>query len=235
MEKKPRTEQSNNLNRSKIRNIRDEIRIFRPKEDSKKDFNTFYKELDHKRKSKTPFVTSMVFILIILFAVIVYGLWLLKISLTGTSIFSGTKNDNQYLTTEVGNAISGKKTGDLINVEISEKELSEFIGVGGNDFPLKKSSLRIKPEAINISGRIGSSFFALPVTIKCLAKAEDGTLKIEIDNNNSGLAMFPKSLKDSLNTYFDDTISTYTSDIGRIKVEEVVLKDKKLILIGTAL
>lgn len=234
MEKKPKTDRFSDSDIRKVRSIRDEIRVFRPKDNGRKEFTNFYTELDRKKKSKIPFVVSMLFIFLLIFVAIVYGFWSLRVSLLGGSIFS-EKNDNAYLTAEVSNALNGKSSGDAVTIKISEKELIEFIGVGSENFPLKKSSLKIKSEAINISGRVGESFFSLPISIKCLAKAENGKLKIEPDKTGSGMAMMPSSIKNPLNEYFDETVGTYTSDIGRINVQEVVLKDGELILIGTAL
>lgn len=216
-------------------NLRRDIRIFQPEKEEKKDFQNFYTDLDRRRKSKASFVWSMITIFLILFSLLVYGFW----SLHKYSINSGMLKNNDeaetYLTDKVSESLASKKPGELVTVIISESELANFMGVGGPDFPLKKSSLEIKGDGIYISGRTGDGVLSLPVTIVAIPKADGGKLKIELSKASSGIVTLPLTLKNALNDYFENKVGTYTSDIGRIEVKEVVLKDKQMNLIGTAL
>jgi hypothetical protein len=170
-----------------------------------------------------------------LFVLMVYGLWNLRGSLSRQGIVSDGKNTDQYLTDQVVKELSDKTSGESVSIPITESELANFMGVGTADFPLKKSSLEIKNDGVYISGRTSDSFFSFPITIVAIPKAENGKLKIELSKASSGVAVLPQSIKDALNKYFDDQISTYTSDIGRIEVKEVVLKPHEIDLLGTAL
>lgn len=237
MEKKSRANLSSNSPGRKIDgiNLKRDIEIFRPGANDKKDFGNFYAELDKKRKSKKPFIWSMTLILLILFASIVYGLWTLRNSFQKNGIIVDSTKPETYLTDQVTQGLSGKKAGDSLTVPITEEELANFIGVGTSDFPIKKSTLEIKDDGIYISGRTGDSFLSFPVTIVASPSAENGKLKVELSKASSGVVTLPLSIKNALNDYFANKVDTYTSDIGRIEVKEVVLKNHTMTLIGTAL
>jgi uncharacterized protein YpmS len=237
MEKKSKANLSNNSRGRKIDgiNIKRDIEIFRPGKKNEKDFDNFYTELDKKRKSKKPFIWSMAFVLLIFFLLVVYGLWAVRNSFQKNGIIADNAKQQTYLTEQVAEGLSGKKTGDSLTVPITEEELANFIGVGTNDFPIKKSTLEIKDDGIYISGRTGDSFFSFPVTIVANPSAENGKLKVELSKASSGIVTLPLSIKNALNDYFANKVDMYTSDIGRIEVKEVVLKNHTMTLIGTAL
>lgn len=237
MEKKSKANPSNNFYGRKVNgiNLRKEIEIFRPEPKDKKDFGNFYNDLDKRRKSKRPVIIFMTLLLIALFALIIFGLWSLRNSFQKTGIIADKGQSESYLTDQVKTSLANTKTGDNVTVQITEVELANFIGVGTADFPIKKSTLLIKDDGIYISGRTGDSFLSFPVTIVAIPKAEAGKLKIELSKASTGMVTLPLSIKNALNDYFTDTLSTYTSDIGRIDVKEVVLKNQMMNLIGTAL
>lgn len=237
MVKKSKANPSNNFYGRKVDgiNLRKEIEIFRPEAKDKQDFGNFYNELDKKRRSKKPIIILMAFLLAGIFVLAILGLKSLRNSFQKSGIIADSSTMQPYLTDEITKGLSGTKTGDSITIQISEAELADFIGVGTADFPIKKSSLLIKDDGIYISGRTGDSFLSLPVTIVAIPKAEAGKLKVELSKASTGMVTLPLSIKNALNDYFSNTLSTYTSDIGRIDVKEVVLKNQKMNLIGTAL
>lgn len=232
MEKNSKTNRHNKSNDPKLKR---EIEIFRPDNTGKKDFDNFYTELDRRRKSKRPFVWFMAILLFTLFVTIVYGLWIARNSFQKNGIIADENKQESYLTDKVADGLSSSKAGDSLTISITEDELANFIGVGTADFPIKKSSLKIKPDGIYISGKMGDSFLSMPVTVVAIPKAENGKLKIELSKATSGIVTLPLTLKNALNDYFGNQVDTYTSDIGRIEVKEVVLKDRIMNLIGTAI
>lgn len=208
-------------------------------ESGKKDdnFKDFYSVKEKNKERRSCCSLPMLFIvLFLIFVFLVGGLWFIKnYSKTGFEYFKKTdttQSENQSLFTRIDDDVKNYSDGEEIKIIITEKELEGYFGVKDAAFPLKRASLKIIPEGIEITGRTNDSFFSLPISIIAKPKAENGKFKIELDTVNSGFISLPDTIKSELNVYVDEVVNKKMSVVNNFEFTDIKVRKGEMELTG---
>jgi len=196
----------------------------------------FYKEIDQIKKSNCCSIWSVfVFLGLIFFALIAF-FWFGRSYLNKSSLYlkipSSHKSDTSGITGRLEYASDGLVVGESTTISFSEEELGEYLGVNSSEFPLKRASLKITQQGINVKGRTSESIFSIPLTVVLKPKAEDGKLKIEVAELESGAISLPKAIKDQMNSYLSDIINKKSDPVADFEIIEISTREKYVDVTG---
>lgn len=109
---------------------------------------------------------------------------------------------------------------DTVDLKITESDLSSAIGIEKSDFPLKKATLKIKPEGIIVSGKTSTAFWGVPVDITLKPISGSGKLFIQLKEIKAGGVVAPPKIANTLspkiNTLFDQAFQSF----DKLKIKE---------------
>jgi len=169
-------------------------------------------------------LTSVFIFLGFIFVLIVGMLFYLRFS--SWSPFSGfyLKNiSNGISFTDLFNkekAIS--KMATTIEMKITEDDLSKMLGLSNSDFPLKKASLKIKPEGIIISGKTANGFWGVPVDVLFVPISNNGKILFNLKEIKAAGVVAPPKIADTLSPKMNSLFySNSFSDLDKLKVKDV--------------
>jgi uncharacterized protein YpmS len=196
----------------------------------------FYKEIDQIKKKNCCGVWSVFIVLILIFAIIVALFWLGRNYLNKSSLYlkipSSQKSDTSGITGKLEATSNSLIPGASATVSFSEEELAQYLGVNTSEFPLKRASLSINSDGIIVKGRTSESIFSIPLTVILKPKAEDGRLKLEVAELESGSISAPKTVKDQMNTYLSDIINKKSDPVADFEITEIATRDKYVDVTG---
>lgn len=197
----------------------------------------FYKDLDKKRKGGCCTLWSIAIFLIIVFVVIVIGVWFLRNKIIND--FSYVKKSTSEISKSIG--IVGKleeeskntELGKSVTVSFSEEDLADFFGIYHDEFPLKSANLNTKPEGIEIIGKTKNTVISIPVTLLLVPYIEEAQLQIRVESISSGIVSLPKSVRDAISNYMNDIIAKKSLTVSHLKLIGVSTREDFLDIIGT--
>lgn len=105
-----------------------------------------------------------------------------------------------------------------VDLTITEEELAKSINITGSDFPLKKPSLKIKPEGIVISGKTSSGFWGVPVEVVFEPKVGGGMLLFNIKEIKAAGVVAPPKIADSLTPKMNSVFYNAFSGLDNLKI-----------------
>jgi uncharacterized protein YpmS len=196
----------------------------------------FYKEIDQIKKKNCCSVWSVLVLLGVIFIALIALFWFGRSYLNESSLYlkipSSKKSDTVGITGKLEDASSGLVVGESTTISFSEEELEEYLGINSPEFPLKRASLKITADGINVKGRTSESIFSIPLTVVLKPKAEDGKLKIEVAELESGAISAPKAIKDQMNSYLSDIINKRSDPVADFEVTNISTRDKYVDVTG---
>lgn len=139
----------------------------------------FFSELDKKRSSLTTPWIIVIITLVIIFGVAVFGL------IQARKIFSKLNFENWNLESLPKKSLSqkilelSKSNQSSFVISISSSELSAYLNLSDENFPLNGAYAKIKSDKVIVYGRSRNSRFGLPVSISLKPKVIDGNLIFE--------------------------------------------------------
>jgi len=197
----------------------------------------FYSDLDKKRRGGCCTLWSIAIFLIIVFALIVVGVWFLKNKVIDD--FSYVKKSTSEISSSSG--VVGKleeeskdtELGESITVSFSEDDLAAFFGIYNDEFPLKNANLNSKPEGIEIIGKTKNTVISLPVTVLLVPYIEEAQFQIRVESISSGVISLPKSARDAISNYMNDIIAKKSFTVSHLELVGVSTREDYLDIIGT--
>ncbi len=137
---------------------------------------------------------------------------------------------NQNTNSNIG--LDEIKNGEIIQVNISEKQLGEAIGIRQNNFPLKNAEIKINPNQVVISGKTGG-FFSAGVSVGLRPKIVDQKVKFDIVEVKSAGVSAPKLITDEVNKNLGGYLDSLSASLNNnLFVSEIKLFDGYLTLTG---
>lgn len=196
----------------------------------------FYKEIDQIKKKNCCGVWSVFVLLGIIFITLIALFWFTRSYLNKSSLYlkipSSKKSNTVGITGKLEDASGGLVVGESKTISFSEEELAEYLGINSPEFPLKRTSLSIDSDGIKVKGRTSDSIFSIPLTMVLKPKAEDGKLKIEVAELESGSISAPKAVRDQMNSYLSDIINKKSDPVADFEITEITTRDKYVDVAG---
>jgi len=192
--------------------------------------NNFFSEVDEKKNSlKFPW-TILVVVFLIIIGLGTYGL--LKIR----NVFSNTDFNNWNISQ--GNNINlSQKILDLSNqdssevtLEISSIELSAYLNLEDENFPLKNTYAKIKPNEIKIYGRLKSSRFGLPASATFTPNVKDGNVNFENKPTDMEKIYMPGESRNNIAKKINERFTFDFSLRQHLIVTSILAEEDKLVL-----
>jgi len=122
--------------------------------------------------------------------------------------------------------------GESFNLQISDSQLEEILKLDSPDFPIKKSSIKITPEKIILSGRNGSSFLSLKVDVGLLPKVKGDKIALEIVSIESLGVVAPKQITDAIRPALERALANIYNIPANINIKEIKLNPGAMVIIG---
>jgi uncharacterized protein YpmS len=122
--------------------------------------------------------------------------------------------------------------GESFNLQISDSQLEEILKLDSADFPIKKSSIKITPEKIILSGRNGSSLFSLKVDVGLLPKVKGDKIALEIISIESLGVVAPKQITDAIRPALEKAFADIYSVPANINIKEIKLNTGTFVIVG---
>lgn len=135
----------------------------------------FFSEVDKQRQNlRTPWLV-MILILVIIFGGCVWGLVKVRHSLRNLS-FEGYIPDVNIPKLTLSSKISdlAKNAGNSFTIDANSLELSAYLDLGSDSFPLKNTYSLVKQDKVVLYGRLKSSRLGLPVSVTLKPQVESG-------------------------------------------------------------
>lgn len=186
--------------------------------------NGFYGEIDSLRLKSSCSLFSVVALLIIIFIILVAILIYLNTSRKISINFSGLIPNIKVLSvreSQEEEQFTSITRGNEIIINLTEKQLSQLVGVDKVNFPLKKASLRVQKDRMIVSGKTSNSILAIRVDCALLPKVEDNKITFDVKDIKSGNVSAPKYIVDQVKSKFDFSINIppqYKIDLKEIKL-----------------
>lgn len=139
----------------------------------------FFSELDKKRLSLTAPWIIVIITLAVVFSVAVFGL--IKVRNVFSKLNFENWNPDSLPKKSLSQKISelSKSNQGSFAIPVSSVELSAYLNLADENFPLNGAYAKIKPNIVVIYGRLRSSRFGLPVSISLKPRVADGSLIFE--------------------------------------------------------
>lgn len=186
----------------------------------------FFAEVDQKRKSVTPAWIALITILILLFIAMVSGLIVIRNNLKNLSFVNWQQIDRLPQISLDQKINSAKLSG---NFSINSIELTEYLNLSDDSFPLKSTYAKIKPDLIVIYGRLKSSRLGLPVSLTMKPEVSDGQFKLTPQPTEMENIYLPQTTQTEIASALSNRISFDLQLANKTKLDRVEAKDDQLI------
>lgn len=171
----------------------------------------------------------------VLFSVLVFAFYFFRYN--SASPFYSYYNKPDVTATSLKSSlqtgINKAEAGKPVELKLTEEQIGAAICVSCDTFPLKKSTLSVKPEGIIISGKTTTAFWGVNLDITFKPKAENGQIVFELTEfKAAGVSAPPKitsSYGDKLKNLFANIMPAGQS----INVSEVHSLVGSILIIGT--
>lgn len=120
--------------------------------------------------------------------------------------------------------------GEKTEISLNEEELIEAIGVKESGFPLKNPSLSITPEYVAIKGKTSEKLLSPVLEVQLLPKIIDNKLAFEVKQIRTSGISAPRFMTDPLNQKLEKYLTVSYEIMEEFILENIVLKDKELII-----
>lgn len=192
----------------------------------------FYRELDKKKNRSSCSLPMIIVLLVIIFIAIIYFLLYIKsYTKTGIDYIALNRSETQAsLQADFIDKTQKIVPGGTLILEYSDVEVSSYLGIYDEDFPLKRSNLRIEERGIIVSGRTNDNWYSLPVHTVVRPKIDGGQLTFVLDELASGSISLPKSIRDNVSQYLVRLMKTRTLYDDGLEVVSAYTSDEKLII-----
>lgn len=192
----------------------------------------FYRELDKKKNRKNCSLPMIITLLLIIFILIIYFLLYIKnYTKIGIDYIAQNRSETQEnLQSDFIDQTQKILPGETLILEYSDVEVSAYLGIYDDDFPLKRSSLRIEERGIIVSGRTNNNWYSLPVHTVVRPKIDGGQLTFVLDELASGSISLPKSIRDNVSQYLVRLMKTRTLYDDGLEVVSAYTSQEKLII-----
>lgn len=189
----------------------------------------FYRDLDRKKRGKGCSLSLIVVLLIIIFSSLIYLLFFIK-NYTKSGIDYIALKNNAEQTNIREDFIDRTKdldAGNSLLLEYSVVEVSSYLGVYDDDFPLKRPKINIDDRGIKVSGKTSENWFSLPVSTVVRPKIENNKLTFVLDDLASGSITLPTAVRKSVSDYLVRLMKTrelYDSNLEVVSAYTVIDK-----------
>ena len=167
---------------------------------------------------------SIFLLLIIIFLAIVGSLYYLK-----TKKFSLNRPVSDIVTNPIETNVA---PGDEASIKITEADLQSGINTDDANFPLKKTSVKINPDKIILSGKTSNSFFSVSVDVSLVPKVDSGKVGFDITEIKSAGIAAPKSVSDLVNKNLGQYLDGLSSSLGNVEVSKIELNSGYMTVTG---
>ena len=120
-----------------------------------------------------------------------------------------------------------------ISININEQELTGLLGVGTDQFPLKKSKLAITEESIKISGRTGLTLLSMGLDFYFNPKVSDDKLIFSLEKVNTAGVPAPQKITASLSPKIEEIFLKQLPLNDQIRVTGTRLGNGFMVVEGT--
>lgn len=180
-------------------------------------------------------VTTIFVIVGLLFLVLVYALYFFRYS--DLSPLHGYYNkpavDATSLTNSVKTEANKSKSGETVEINITESELSSALCVSCSSFPLKKATAKITQEGVIIGGKTTNSFWGVSLEIIMKPKVEKGKVVFDLTDFKAAGVSAPPSITKTYSQKLKDAFSDLVPGANSINITEVHSLLGSLVFIGT--
>ncbi|OQB06332.1 MAG: hypothetical protein BWY19_00324 [bacterium ADurb.Bin212] len=218
---------------SKIKNgIKDALNLSEKEPQVNMKERDFYRELDKKKNNRNCSLPMVGLLLLIIFILIIYFLVYIK-NYTKIGIDYIAQNRSETQESLQSDFIDNTKEllpGETLLLEYSEVDVSGYLGIYDEDFPLKRSSLRIEERGIIVSGRTSDNWYSLPVHTVVRPKIDGGQLTFVLDELASGAISLPKGIRDNVSQYLVRLMKTRALYDAELEVVSAYTSKEKLII-----
>lgn len=168
------------------------------------------------------------FIFLLLFVILLALIGLLFYLKTKDLSFSKSKtNTNTNTSIQLDSS-----QGEDVTLKITEAQLQSAIKADDANFPIKKVTVKITTDKINISGKTSNNFWGLNVEVSLVPKVENGKVKFDITEIKSAGMKAPNSISDVVNNNLGQYLDGLSSSIGDVEVSAVELSSGYLTVTG---
>ncbi len=163
----------------------------------------FYKEIDKKKNKNCCSLPLIILFLIFIFiGLIIFMFYIKNYTKSGIDLIVENRKINQVTLSDSFISKTEKiKIGETVNVDFSEIEVSNYLGVADSDFPLKRARLTIDNKGIIITGRTSDNALSLPIKTVVRPKIEQQKLIFFLDELATGAVSVPSNIKNNVNNY----------------------------------
>lgn len=158
---------------------------------------------------------SIFLLLFIIFCAIIGSLFYLKtkkFNFTAPKINSNANSIQQVFV-----------SGEEVTLKLTEEQIQSAINASDNNFPLKKSKVKINSDKIILSGKTSNNFWGVSVEVFLVPRVDSGKVKFDITEIKSAGLTAPKSISDMINQNLGKYLDGLSSSIGDIEVSKVEL------------
>jgi len=186
------------------------------------------KKYDSSNK-KSCSVLSIILILLFVFILLLAGAFYLKFKVKVPEI--ATDESSTDLSQNVKKQLDDQSGESIVSIRVTETDLSGALNTSSENFPLKKSLVKITPEKIILSGRTSNSPLSFKVDVGIIPNVVGGKTVLEINEIKTGGVSAPKAVTDEINKNLSSYLSQYNLN-DNIKVTEIKLYQGYLIATG---
>ncbi|MDO8444002.1 MAG: hypothetical protein Q7S80_00660 [bacterium] len=172
----------------------------------------------------------------VLFSVLVFAFYFFRYN-SASPFYNYYNKPAATPTTSLNNSVQAginkAGTGKPVELRLTEDQIGTAICVACDTFPLKKSTLKAKPEGVIISGKTTTTFWGVNLDITFKPKAENGQIVFELtDFKAAGVSAPPQITQ----TYSDKLKGLFANIIPAgqaMSVTEVHSLVGSILIIGT--
>jgi len=188
----------------------------------------FFADIDKQRQTVTPAWAILIIILVLMFGLSIYGLIRVRSALKNLD-FNAWNIDTNLPKISLGSKISElSKSGESFEVSLNSVELSAYLNLSDDNFPLKNTYAKVKPDLVVIYGRLKSSRLGLPASISLKPEVVDGNLKFTSQPTDLEKIYMTQETQDKIASAFSNRISFDLNLSGKTKVDRVLALDNSL-------
>lgn len=190
----------------------------------------FFSELDKKRSSLTTPWIIVIISLAVVFSVAVFGL------IKARNVFSKLNFENWNLNSLPKKSLSqkiselSKSNQGSFTIPVSSVELSAYLNLADENFPLNGAYAKIKSDIVVVYGRLRSSRFGLPVSISLKPKVKDGNLVFEDQPTDLEKIYMSDETRAHIASEITKRLTFDLNLEGKFKVDSFEETDDKLII-----
>ncbi|MCL5410427.1 MAG: hypothetical protein M1324_01080 [Patescibacteria group bacterium] len=187
------------------------------------------KKYDNTESKASCSLLGIIAILVIVFILLLGGVIYLKTKIKVPDITK--KNTSENLNKSVSEQLNSQSGEKIVNIRVTESDLSSAINTNSADFPLKKASVKITPDKIILSGKTSDGPFSFKLDVGIVPKVKDEKVVFDIEEIKTSGVSAPKIVTDEVNKKLSNYLSQQNLN-NEIKVTDVKLYQSYLIVTG---